>query len=100
MPAATGDRNARGEICTAGSSRPANSREFTVAGPGGYVANHRREAPLISASSVRSVVQQSVPHGPDHDLLLGTHAEFALYGVERVPDGNGLDSTFLRNGPV
>ena len=47
-----------------------------------------------------SVIQQPVPHGPDHDLLLRAETQLYLNGVDGVSDGNRLDSPFLRNRGV
>ena len=47
-----------------------------------------------------SVIQQTVPHGPDHDLLLRAKTQLALYAVEGVPDGHRLDPSGLRNRVV
>ena len=47
-----------------------------------------------------SVIQQTVPHGPDHDLLLRAKTKLALDAVEGVPDGHRLDSPGLRNRVV
>ena len=47
-----------------------------------------------------SIIQQPVPHGPDHDLLLRAKTQLALYAVEGVPYGHRLDSPGLRNRVV
>ena len=47
-----------------------------------------------------SFIQQSVPHGPDHDLLLRAKTQLALDTVEGVPYGHRLDSPGLRNRVV
>ena len=50
--------------------------------------------------SVSLVIQQPVPHGPDHDLLLRAKTQLGLDAVEAVPDGHRLDSPGLRNRGV
>ena len=57
-------------------------------------------APLPRKQSVPLLIQQSVPHGPDHDLLLRAKTQLALDAVEAVPDGHRLDPPGLRNRAV
>ena len=45
-------------------------------------------------------IQQIVPHGPDHDLLLRAKTQLNLYGVDGVSDGSRLDFPCLRNRVV
>ena len=52
--------------------------------------------PWPSASAaLRHVIQQAVPHGPDHDLLLRIQSQLVLYAVDGVPDGHGAIATGL-----
>ena len=57
---------------------------------------------VVSSKSARawSVIQQPVPHGPHHDLLLRGNAQLYLNGVDGVSDGNHLDFPCLRNRNV
>ena len=57
-------------------------------------------APLPGKRPVWSVIQQTVPHGPDHDLLLRAKTQLHLNGVDGVSDCNRLDFPCLRNRSV
>ena len=70
---------------------------FSIPAPGVQAHNwsvHHRGSPG------RSVMQQAVAHGPDHDLLLRVKPQLSLYVVDGVSDGNRLDSPCLRNRRV
>ena len=47
-----------------------------------------------------SVIQQPVPHGPDHDLLLRAKTQLHLNGVDGVSYGNHLNFPCLGNRGV
>ena len=69
-------------------------REGDFQGLTGLTEIHLVEQPLPS------VVQQTVPHGPDHDLLLRPDPQLDLYVVDGVPDRNRLDPPGLGNRSV
>ena len=73
------------------ASSPSQSRNCSAA------VRTRREP---AKQSLSLVIQQAVPHGPDHDLLLRGNAQLHLDGVDGVPDGDRLDPPFLRNRGV
>ena len=81
------------------SSVPHNSLSERV-GPLGLGVARTGPARFSRKPPSWSVIQQTVPHGPDHDLLLRAKTQLALDAVEAVPDGHRLDSPGLRNRAV
>ena len=47
-----------------------------------------------------SVIEQTIPRSPDHDLLLCANAHLHLNVVDGVSDGNRLDFPCIRNRNV